>query len=145
LPHRDRGEEAVAEALATIDLTELAERPVSSLSGGERARALLARVLAGEPRWILADEPFAALDLGHQIALLARLRAIANTGVGIVIVVHDLGLAMNGADRVLVFDRGRLAADGAPEQALREEVIANVWKVRARWLGSPGGRALLAG
>jgi len=145
LPYRDRGEEAVAEALAAMDLTELAERPVSSLSGGERARALLARVLAGEPRWVLTDEPFAALDLGHQIALLARLRAIANMGVGIVIVVHDLGLAMNGADRVLVFDRGRLAADGAPEQALREEVIANVWKVHARWLGNPGERALLAG
>lgn len=145
LPHRDRGEEAVAEALAAMDLAELAERPVSSLSGGERARALLARVLAGEPRWILADEPFAALDLGHQIALLARLRAIADAGVGVVIVVHDLGLAMNGADRVLVFDYGRLAADGAPEQALRKEVIANVWKVCARWLGNPGGRALLAG
>jgi iron complex transport system ATP-binding protein len=145
LPHRDRGEREVARALAAVDLTAFAERPVSTLSGGEKARALLARVLAGEPGWILADEPLAALDLGHQLALLARLRAAAGTGAGVVLVVHDLALAMNHARRVLVLDKGSLAADGPPEQALSEEVIARVWAVRARWLGEPGARALIAG
>jgi iron complex transport system ATP-binding protein len=145
LPHRDRGEREVARALAAVDLTAFAERPVSTLSGGEKARALLARVLAGEPRWILADEPLAALDLGHQLTLLARLRAAAATGAGVVLVVHDLALAMNHAQRVLVLDKGSLAADGPPEQALSEEVIARVWAVRARWLGEPGARALIAG
>jgi iron complex transport system ATP-binding protein len=67
---------------AALDLTALAHRPVSTLSGGERARALLARVLAGEPRWILADEPLAALDLAHQLALLAHLRVAADAGAG---------------------------------------------------------------
>ena len=145
LPHGDRGEPQVAAALAAVDLTHLAARPVSTLSGGERARALLARVLAGEPEWVLADEPLAALDLAHQLALLARLREAAARGAGVVLVLHDLALAMNHADRVLVLDRGRLAADGAPEQALSEDAIAGVWGVAARWLGEPGGRALAAG
>ena len=142
LPYGDRGEAPVAAALAALDLAALADRPVSTLSGGERARALLARVLAGEPEWILADEPLAALDLAHQLALLAHLRAAARAGAGVVLVLHDLALAMNHADRVLVLDEGRLAAQGAPEEALAAEVIAGVWGVPARWLGEPGARAL---
>ena len=145
LPHGDRGEAQVAAALAAVDLSGFAKRPVSTLSGGERARALLARVLAGEPGWILADEPLAALDLAHQLALLAHLRAAAGQGAGVVLVLHDLALAMNHADRVLVLGRGALAAEGAPEQALGEDTIARVWGVRARWLGEPGARALVAG
>jgi iron complex transport system ATP-binding protein len=144
LPHRDRGEAQVSAALAALDLTEFAGRPVSTLSGGERARALLARVLAGEPDWILADEPLAALDLAHQLTLLARLRDAAARGAAVVLVLHDLALATNHADRVLVLDRGRLAADGPPEQALSETTIATVWGVTARWLGEPGARALVA-
>jgi len=144
LPHGDRGEGQVAAALAAVDLTHLADRPVSTLSGGERARALLARVLAGEPGWILADEPLAALDLAHQLTLLARLREVAEQGAGVVLVLHDLALAMNHADRVLVLDRGALAADGAPEEALSEAMIARVWGVTARWLGEPGAWALVA-
>jgi len=142
LPYRDAGEAAIDAAIAGCDLAELAARPVSTLSGGEKARALLARVLAGEPRWILADEPLAALDLGHQLALLERLRAAAKAGAGVVLVLHDLPLAMNHADRVLVLDHGTIAADGKPELALSEATIARVWGVTARWLGEPGARAL---
>lgn len=144
LPQRDAGEVAIARALAACDLAALAQRPVSTLSGGERARALLARVFAGEPRWILADEPLAALDLAHQLALLGTLRAAAGEGCGVVIVLHDLALAVNQADRVLVLSGGAVAADGAPEVALSEEVIARVWGVNARWLGVRGARALVA-
>jgi iron complex transport system ATP-binding protein len=142
LPHGDRGEAQVDAALAALDLETLATRPVSTLSGGEKGRALLARVLAGEPRWILADEPLAALDLGHQLALLAHLRRAAEGGAGVVLVLHDLGLAMNHADRALVLDRGRLAADGPPESALEPALIEHVWGVSSRWLGEPGARAL---
>jgi len=144
LPHGDRGEAQVAAALAAVDLAHLALRPVSTLSGGERARALLARVLAGEPGWILADEPLAALDLAHQLALLARLREAADRGAGVVLVLHDLALAMNHVDGVLVLDRGTLAADGTPAEALSEDAIARVWGLTARWLGEPGARALTA-
>lgn len=144
LPHRDRGEAQIAAALASLDLLPLADRPVSTLSGGEKARVLLARVLAGEPEWILADEPLAALDLAHQLALLVHLRGAANSGAGVVLVLHDLALAMNHADRVLVLDSGRLAADGAPEEALSAANISRVWGVSARWLGEKSARALVA-
>jgi iron complex transport system ATP-binding protein len=142
LPHGDRGEAAIARALAACDLEALAYRSVSTLSGGERARALLARVLAGKPRWILADEPLAALDLAHQLALLRVLRAEADRGTGVVMVLHDLALAMNHADRVIVLDQGCTKADSAPEEALSLAVIREVWGVEARWLGEPSSRAL---
>jgi iron complex transport system ATP-binding protein len=144
LPWRDRGTAAIDAALQALDLEPLRHRPVSQLSGGERARVLLARVLAGEPGWILADEPLAALDLAHQLSLTAHLRACAQAGQGVVVVLHDLGLAMNHADRVLVMKEGRLIADGPPHSALAPPVIAQGWGVRARWLGEPGSQALIA-
>jgi iron complex transport system ATP-binding protein len=143
LPHRDGGTTQVEAALDALDLRAFADRPVSHLSGGERARVLLARVLAGEPQWILADEPLAALDLAHQLALLSHLRRAARGGVGVVLVLHDLALAMNHADRVIVLDHGTKAADGAPEEALSAAIIEQVWGVPARWLGEPGARALV--
>jgi iron complex transport system ATP-binding protein len=136
------GGEAIASALAAMDLAALRHRPVSRLSGGERARALMARVLAGEPRWLLADEPLANLDLAHAAALVARLRDQAVKGAGVVLVLHDLAQAMNHADRVLVLNGGELAADGPPAEALGEPVIARVWGVEARWLGEQGSMAL---
>lgn len=143
LPHGDAGKFAVASAMAATAMSDFATRPVSTLSGGEKARALLARVLAGEPRWILADEPLAALDLAHQLSLLNVLRRQADAGVGVVLVVHDLALAMNHADRVLVLADGRTKADSAPEEALSLDIIHDVWGVRARWLGEPAARALV--
>jgi len=134
---------AVEAALSALDLAAFAHRPVSRLSGGERARALLARVLAGTPRWLLADEPLANLDLAHQLALLGHLRSCATQGMGVVLVLHDLALAMNHADRVVVLDQGTIAADGPPELALAAPVLGQVWGVDARWLGDPGRRALL--
>jgi len=144
LAHGDTESAAVDAAIEALDLGGLANRPVSQLSGGERARALLARVLAGEPRWILADEPLAALDLAHQQALISHLRSQANDGKGVVVVLHDLALARNHADRVLVLDNGRLAFDGAPGSALSAEQIRRVWGVEATWLEQDGDYALLA-
>lgn len=146
LPYRDAGNSvAVTRAMAALDLDALADRPISTLSGGERARALLARVLAGEPRWILADEPLAALDLSHQQALLKRFRTEAANGAGIVMVVHDLALARNHADRVLVLEQGCLCADGQPGEALTREILRQVWQIDAQWVGSAGRYALQIG
>jgi len=133
--------QAVAAALAALDLTQFAARPVSRLSGGERERALLARVLAGTPRWILADEPLAALDLAHQAALLRHFRALVEQGLGVVLVLHDLARSVNAADRVIVVEGGRIVADGLPGVALDPGTIARVWGVRGEWLGPPGARA----
>jgi iron complex transport system ATP-binding protein len=134
--------QAVEEALAAMDLTALRHRPISRLSGGERSRVLVARVLAGRPRWMLADEPLANLDLAHAATLIARLKQQAAAGAGVVLVLHDLATAMNHADRVLVIDHGALAADGPPAEALTEAIIARVWGVSARWLGDKSTRAL---
>ncbi len=146
LPWRTSLEEdaaAVEAAIETMDLEALRRRVVTSLSGGERARALVGRVLSGNPRWLLADEPLANLDLGHQLALLGALRRLAREQqLGVVLVLHDLAQAMNFADRVLVLADGSLLADGPPEEALAADVIAAGWGVKARWLGEPGAKAL---
>lgn len=133
---------AIDQAISEMDLDALRHRPVSQLSGGERARALMARVLATQPQWVLADEPLANLDLGHAASLISCFRRQAGEGRGVVLVMHDLASAMNHADRVLVLDSGKLAADGAVDEALSEEVISRVWGVKARWLGDRGNRAL---
>ena len=143
MPHGDTRSEPVDAALAALDLSAFADRRAQALSGGETARVLLARVLAGEPQWILADEPLAALDLAHQLALLAHLRRAADAGAGVVLVLHDLSLAMNHADRAVVMENGRIAAEGRCEDALDHRVIERVWKVSARWVGESGQRALI--
>ena len=142
IPHRDRAAAPVEAALSALDLQDFADRRAQALSGGEQARVLLARVLAGEPDWVLADEPLAALDLAHQQALVGHLRKAADRGAGVVLVLHDLALAMNHADRVLVLDEGQLVVDAPPEQALTSDRIRTVWGVETRWLGENGNRAL---
>lgn len=136
---------AIDEAITAMDLDDLRHRPVSRLSGGERARVLMARVLATRPGWLLADEPLASLDLGHAAALVRRFREQAGGGRGVVLVLHDLAMAKNHADRVIVLDKGRIAAVGAPETALDPQVIERVWGCPVRWLGEPGARALSVG
>jgi iron complex transport system ATP-binding protein len=138
-------QDAIEDAIAAMDLQELRHRPVSTLSGGERARALMARVLATQPGWLLADEPFANLDLAHGAALMHRFRQQARAGRGVVLVLHDLATAMNHADQVLVLAKGRVEAEGPPEMALSREVITRVWNCPAHWLGDPGERALSIG
>lgn len=131
----------VRAAMALTDVTHLAQRQVNSLSGGERARAQLARVLAqiwrplpdGRPRWLLLDEPTAALDLRHQHDTLSTVRRWAREqGVGVLAVLHDPNLALRYADRVWVLHRGRLQASGPPAQVLTPALLARVWQVHVR-------------
>ena len=145
MPHGDGDMVPVEAALQALDIAHLTQRRAQKLSGGEQARVLLARVLAGTPQWILADEPLAALDIGHQLALLRHFRAAADAGTGVVLVLHDLAHAMNHADRVIVLDRGALVAHDTRQNALDQQVIERVWNVRARWTGDPGRQALIAG
>ena len=109
---------AVARAMQATDVTGFSERPVTELSGGERGRVALARVLAVEAPVMLADEPTASLDPRYQIDVMTRLRNAAAGGMLVIVVTHDLGLAARFADTVLVLSQGRLLAQGAADEAL---------------------------
>ncbi|MFD6450782.1 heme ABC transporter ATP-binding protein [Nocardia sp. NPDC060220] len=117
----------ISAALAATDVTHLATRVFPSLSGGERARVALARVLAQDTATLLLDEPTAALDLGHQEAVLRLAATRAAEGAAVVVVVHDLGVAAAYADRVTVLDAGRVAADGPPREILTRELLTAVY------------------
>ena len=123
--------EAVAEALAATGCTGLAARAVTTLSGGERTRALLARVLAGRPRLILADEPVAALDPAHQLGTMELLREFAREGRGCVAVLHELSLAARWCDRVYLMHAGRVVGEGPPAQVLDERRLREVYGIEA--------------
>ena len=125
---------AVARAMAKTEVAQWAERAVTTLSGGERARVLLARVLAGESDWILADEPFTGLDPSHQFEAAELLRAAADQGGGVVLTIHDLTLAARIADRVIIIDDGRIVADGSPQDALTPQILRDVYDIDAQWL-----------
>ncbi len=122
---------AVRRAMLATDTVPLAERRVTELSGGERSRVALARVLAVEAPVLLADEPTASLDPRYQLDVMQYLRDAADSGTLVIVVTHDLGLAARFADSVLVLAQGRLAAQGAPAQALTDTVLTEVFRVSA--------------
>lgn len=138
LPHRgawqapsqaDRA--AVERALRACDLCHLRRRPVTQLSGGERSRVLLARALATEPKLLLADEPVAGLDPGHQLDVMAKLRRLASTGAAVIVVMHDLTLAARFCSRLILLHRGEIAAEGCPQNVLSAEILARCYGIHA--------------
>lgn len=132
-------------ALDEVEAGHLADRGVAEMSGGERARVLLARGLATGAQGLLADEPTAGLDPEAQLMVLERLEARAGTGQAVLVSLHDLALAARFADRVVVLDRGRVVADAAPMAALTPSVLAEVFGLAARWLEGPDGPLLSSG
>lgn len=132
---------AVSRAMLSTDVTDWAKRIAITLSGGERARAQLARILAGESDWILADEPFTGLDPAHQFEAADLLRAFATRGGGVVLTIHDLTLAARIADRIVILHHGQVVADDAPEAALTAATLRNVYGIEAEWLAARAGRA----
>ena len=136
LPHRaafqglsDADNAAIDEALALAAMTGFASRPVDNLSGGERARALLARALAVKAPVLLVDEPIAALDPYHQIEIMEVLRAYAEAGALVIAVLHDLTLAERFCHRLLLLRGGRLLADGPPAEVLVDENVRVAYRV----------------
>ena len=140
--------EAVQRAMETTNVVAFADRPVTELSGGERSRVALARVLAVEAPVLLADEPIASLDPRYQIDVMRNLRGAADRGGLVVVVTHDLGLAARFADIVLVLSDGKLVAQGKPDQALSESIMADVFRIsayRAEYRNEDGDTALGGG
>ncbi|WHM33266.1 heme ABC transporter ATP-binding protein [Streptomyces sp. BPPL-273] len=134
---------AVAEAMARTEVAGFAGRPFSALSGGERARVALARVLAQRAPLLLLDEPTAALDLRHQELVLRLCRERARAGDAVVVVLHDLALAAAYADRVAVLRAGRIAAEGAPAEVFDEDLLSEVYDQPVEVLPHPRTGALL--
>jgi iron complex transport system ATP-binding protein len=130
--HADRAADgtAVTSALQATGMTELSGRLVTELSGGERQRALIAQTLAQETPTLLLDEPLNNLDLNHQLEIMQLLRCLHAAGRTIVIVVHDLNMASQYCDELLLLDHGRVAALGTPEGILDPRMILEVFKVR---------------
>jgi iron complex transport system ATP-binding protein len=123
--------DAVARAMQLTDVTGFSARPVTELSGGEKSRVALARVLAVEAPVMLADEPTASLDPRYQIDVMTNLRNAARRGTLVIVVTHDLGLAARFADTLLVLSQGRLVAQGTPAEALSEDIMREVFRISA--------------
>jgi iron complex transport system ATP-binding protein len=144
-PEADRRH--IQRAMVFTDVDHLAARNHSSLSTGERQRVELARALAqlgdpevDRPTWLLLDEPTANLDLAHGLILLERLRGLCRAGVGIAMVVHDLGLALRFADRLLLLAEGRVLADAEPHVlARRPELLHDGFGLEAEVVEHPRG------
>ncbi|BDT91701.1 hemin import ATP-binding protein HmuV [Nocardia sputorum] len=134
---REHDEQQIAAAMAVTDVAHLATRSFPTLSGGERARVALARVLAQDTATLLLDEPTAALDLGHQEAVLGLAAERAAAGAAVVVVLHDLGVAAAYADRVAVLDAGGIAADGPPREVLTTELLTKVYQHPVEVLDHP--------
>ena len=131
---------AIDRAMQAAGVVELADRDVTTLSGGERGRVLIARALAGDPEWLLADEPLTGLDPGHQLDAGDLFRSLAHDqGKGVIVTLHDLSLAARVADRVIVMAAGRVLADGPPAEALSPQVMASAYGVKARVVQGDGG------
>lgn len=126
-----QGGKTVHAALQWMDLTALEHRPYTQLSGGEKQRTIIASTLAQEPHLLLLDEPTSALDLKHQQAIYRILgRLCSEEGKTIVIVTHDINLAAQFCSRLILMDRGRIIADGLPDDVLKFRVIQEVYGVK---------------
>jgi iron complex transport system ATP-binding protein len=131
---RDEDRAAVTRALEACGVLDLAGRDATTLSGGELQRARIARALAQEPRALVLDEPTSSLDVRHEMAILELLRGAADSGITVLLITHGLDVAAQFADRMLLLSRGTVAAEGKPDEVMREDVLARVyeWPISVR-------------
>lgn len=135
--------DAIRRAMETADITGLADRSVGTLSGGEAARAMLARALAVEAPFLLADEPVSALDPYHALHIMQILRDLARSGRAVLVVLHDLTLALRFCDRLLLMRDGRLMAEGAPRDVLVPARLEAAYRVEAEYGTRDGERYIV--
>ena len=142
-PEEERDDEAIAWAIDSVEINHLVSRRFNELSGGEKARVSLARVLAQETPIVLLDEPTAALDLHHQERVMALIQQLGRDGKAVVVVVHDLSLAAAYADHVALIVDGRLEAFGTPSDVITPERISEVYRVAVDVLFDSAGRQIV--
>lgn len=135
---------AAQAALARVGLSGLQDRGVLDMSGGERARALLARLLAAQAPLLVADEPAAGLDPDAQLLVLEIFREEAERGAAVVLTLHDLSLAARFCDRLVVLQDGRVTASGPPREALAARVLADAFRLDGRLAETEAGLAVHA-
>jgi iron complex transport system ATP-binding protein len=129
---KPRDREIAEEAMRATNITDLAERSITTLSGGERQRVFLARALAQEPNILLLDEPTSNLDIRHQIEILTTVQRLAHQrGLAVLIAIHDLSLAARFCDRLMLLHTGQVIAEGAPENVLVADHLASAFGVTA--------------
>jgi iron complex transport system ATP-binding protein len=133
-------QERVDQALAAFDLSSRRAQPATTLSGGELARAMLARAVVSDPDVLIVDEPIAGLDPRHALDCVQRLRQLAGAGKLVIASLHDLTLATRHATRVITLNAGRLDADGSPGEVLTPARLLSVFAVEASVSEGPGGR-----
>lgn len=134
---------AILHALEATAVEHLAERTITTLSGGERARVALARALATEAPVLIADEPIASLDERHQLIIMDLLREIAHQGTAVLAIIHDLTLATRFADRVVLMNEGQIVANDTPHLALTPERIAQIFGISVNRVETPDGPLLI--
>lgn len=132
------------QCLDRVGARDLADRGVLDMSGGERARVLLARLLAARAPLLVADEPVAGLDPDAQLLTLDLLRAEAGRGASVVVTLHDLGLAARSCDRIVVVDHGRIVAEGPPREALSRFILSHVFRLDGELVQTEVGPVLAA-
>lgn len=139
-------EAVVEEALRATGLTELADRPLEAMSGGQRQRAWIAMAVAQATPLLLLDEPTSALDLGHQIEVFELIRGLARQGKTVVMVVHDLSSACRYADHLIAMRGGRIVAEGRPGEIVTPDLVQTLYGIRCTLLPDPEtGTPIIAG
>lgn len=128
--YRPQDHEAARRALEWADASDVADRPMQELSGGQRQKVYLAMALAQDTETILMDEPTTYLDVGHQLDVMDVARRLAGQGKAVVVVLHDLCLAMRSADEIAVLSEGRLAALGTPEAVYASGILDKVFAIK---------------
>jgi iron complex transport system ATP-binding protein len=126
-------------ALESLGIAQLADKPVTEISGGERQLALVARALAQQPRLLVLDEPTASLDFGNQVRVLQKMTALARSGIAILFSSHDPDHAFLCATRALLLAEGRVLEAGTPREVIRADTLERMYRVSVRVVPLPGG------